>query len=503
MNHTVKFVLAAMLGSALTLGIFYWTPFNQRVVKIEHVSAIPTVTTRYTDSGETIESPLDFTLPAAKVTPAVVNITSTIGLGSSSRRNNQLPDAWRDFFGPFYNDNSGKPQVGIGSGVIISEDGYIVTNNHVIEDASDIEVLLFDNRTFKAKLIGTDPSTDLALIKISERDLPFIQVGNSDNVKVGEWVLAVGNPFRLNSTVTAGIVSAIGRSINILGDREFPIESFIQTDAAVNPGNSGGALVDLNGNLIGINTAIATRSQGYQGYSFAVPSNIMTKVIEDLLEFGEVQRGFIGAEIINVNGNIARERNLSINEGVLISKVQENGAAKEAGLQEGDVVTQVDGVIVKNSPKLLELLGRKRPGDDVQIKVNRYGEAMTFDVKLKSGDEIGGVFASVTKENDYPDNSSNIQNELGVQLRELDEEEIESFGISSGLQVTELRPGIISRSTDLREGFIITHINREPINSLDEFEDILQAADDDNRGVMLQGRYSNSTKKHFYAFGME
>ncbi len=503
MKNTLKFVLAAMLGSALTISTLYWAPFNNKVVKIEHVDATPTLSARYTEEQATTNAPLDFTVPAEKTTPAVVNITSTIvGNEANDPRTEQLPEAFRDFFGPYFDEDSGKPQVGTGSGVIISSDGYIVTNNHVIDNASDIEVALVDKRTYKAKLIGTDPSTDLALIKIAENDLTYITIGNSDNVKVGEWVLAVGNPFRLTSTVTAGIVSAIGRSIDILRSRaEFPIESFIQTDAAVNPGNSGGALVDLNGNLIGINTAIATRRGSYEGYSFAVPSNIVAKVVEDLLQYGKVQRGFIGATILGVNGTLAKDKNLTVSEGVYISDLTDNGAAKSAGIEVGDVVTRVDGIEVKDSPKLLELLGRKRPGDAVELSINRFGEEKTFEVILKSGEEIGGQFASSS--NDQEEDITDVQEVLGVALEKIEGEQAESYGLDFGLQVKSIYDGKVKESTDLRKGFIITHVNRVPVESLNQFENVLKSAYRDNSGVMLQGRYPNNPKKYYYAFGMD
>ncbi|MEL7063382.1 MAG: trypsin-like peptidase domain-containing protein, partial [Bacteroidota bacterium] len=341
-------VLAGAMGGALSLGIYtaFLSP-EQPVIKIAHQTEVPVVSSRYTAPMEQ----LDFTEPAATVMPAVVHITST---QLRSKSNQQVPDIFKDFFG----DNFGqgfegrqRPSIGSGSGVIISDDGFIVTNNHVIDNADDIEVSLNDNRTYKAEVIGTDPSTDLALLKIEGEALPTLALANSDETKVGQWVLAIGNPFNLNSTVTAGIISAKGRNINILKDQA-AIESFIQTDAAVNPGNSGGALVDLNGNLIGINTAIASPTGSYSGYSFAIPSNLMRKVVTDLMEYGTVQRGYLGVMIRSVDGNLAKDNDLTITEGVYIDSLIENSAAEKAGIKKGDVVVGVEGIRVKNAAEL-------------------------------------------------------------------------------------------------------------------------------------------------------
>jgi len=299
-------------------------------------------------------------------------------------------DPFHEFFGeeygsPFQRDQgqSEGMQQSSGSGVIIRKDGYIITNNHVVENAEELEVSLNNKRVYKAKVIGTDPSTDLALIKIEEKNLPFATFANSDQVRVGDWVLAVGNPFDLASTVTAGIVSAKARNIHILQDNT-AIESFIQTDAAVNPGNSGGALVDLRGNLIGINTAIATPTGTYAGYAFAVPSNIVAKIVDDFLRFGSVQRAFLGITIQDLDWNLANDMGLKISEGVLVNGVVGAGAAAKAGMKKNDVVVRVNDRVVRSSAELLETVAIHRPGDQITVIINRAGKEMDLSAKLKN-----------------------------------------------------------------------------------------------------------------------
>ena len=311
----------------------------------------------------------DFTASANLAVPAVVHIKTTF------QNRNAYYD---DFFAPFYeyfNMRPGynQPLVGTGSGVIIRDDGYIVTNNHVVQDAEVITVTLNDKREYTATVIGKDPNTDLAVIKIEESALPFLVFGNSDQVSIGEWVLAVGNPFNLTSTVTAGIISAKARNINILGGGT-AVESFLQTDAAVNPGNSGGALVNLKGELIGINAAIASNTGAYSGYSFAIPSNLAKKVVEDIMEYGNVQRGYLGASITELDAKTAKEYGLNSYKGVIVSSVNPSGSADKAGLEAGDVILNVDGQEINSSSRLLEIISEKRPGDELQIDYSRKNE---------------------------------------------------------------------------------------------------------------------------------
>ncbi len=441
-------------------------------------------------------TPLEgFTVAADRTLPAVVHIRASVKVNNNQSPGfdfRSLPEPFRDFFdNPGFRQGPQDPlREGAGSGVIISADGYIVTNNHVAGDAEDLEVTLNDKRVYSAKLIGADPSTDIALIKIDEKDLPFLTFANSDDVRVGEWVVAVGNPFNLASTVTAGIVSAKGRSINIL-EGQAPIESFIQTDAAVNPGNSGGALVNTKGELIGINTAIATPTGVYAGYSFAVPGNIAAKVVKDLKEFGVVQRGYLGAIIRGVDGKFAKEKGLSVNEGVYVDSLVDNSAAAAAGLKVGDVITKVDGTPTQSSPELLDQIGRRRPGDKVNLTVLRKGQEKNVLVTLKN--KSGNT--DVVKK----DEKTEVLAALGAELAPLSAKEKEQTGLSGGVKVTRLLPGKLRNQTDIREGFIITKVDRYPVNSVD---DLTRALDGRSGGVMLEGVYPGADKVYYYAFGM-
>jgi len=335
----------------------------------------------------------NFTTAAAISTPAVVHVASSYTHNTSKSREFYGEDVYEWFFGHSkpqgFQRTPPKQQLGAGSGVIISEDGFLVTNNHVIENANDIEITLSNNRKYKAILIGKDKDTDLAVLKIEEKALPFLKFANSDDVKIGEWVLAVGNPFDLSSTVTAGIVSAKGRNINILKNHSknrrgnTAIESFIQTDAAVNPGNSGGALVNTKGELIGINTAIATPTGTFAGYSFAVPANLVFKVVEDIIDFGEAQRGFLGVNIANVNDKMAHELQLNQMEGIFIANIQEGGAAWNAGLEINDVIISIDNENVKSTAELQEKIAEYRPGDIVKVIFIREGKQKKLNVKLQ------------------------------------------------------------------------------------------------------------------------
>ena len=450
--------------------------------------------------------PLDFTKVADQVMDAVVHIKSTQSISYTSNNPPQyrkLPDPFRDFYGDNFFDQFFGPKnrykspkqsepptkTGTGSGVIINDEGYVVTNNHVIAGAEDIEVTLHDNRTFKATVIGTDPSTDLALIQIKEKNLPAISLVNSDDVKIGEWVLAVGNPFNLNSTVTAGIVSAKSRNINILKDR-YAVESFIQTDAAINPGNSGGALVNLQGGLVGINTAIASPTGAYAGYGFAVPSNIVNKVVEDLLKYGSVQRGYLGVTIRGVNSSLAKEKGLELTKGVYIDSLVENSAATEAGLKAGDIILKVNSIEVTTAPELQELIARYRPGNKVELHIVRGEKDMNIKVELKNRDGEAKFLANDRKE---------VFNILGAEFVEIDKKIAKKLEIDGGVKIKKIYAGKLSKHTNIKEGFIITKVNGKTVKDKEQLANVLQGQ---KGGVLLEGIYEDLPGTQFYAFGM-
>jgi Do/DeqQ family serine protease len=434
---------------------------------------------------------LDFTVAAAKTVPGVVHIKVTADNNTQSNYN----DPFRDFFGDSFPFGQRGPSMGSGSGVIISADGYIVTNNHVVRNASKIEVTLNDKRTFKGKLIGADPNTDLALIKIDASNLNFVVYGNSDDTKIGEWVLAVGNPFNLTSTVTAGIISAKGRNINIIGENgnsTFPIESFIQTDAAVNPGNSGGALVNTKGELIGINTAIASQTGSYAGYSFAVPVNLVKKVMDDIMEFGKVQRAFLGVQIQEVNSEVAKEKGLNSTKGVFVARVNDGGAAKDAGIEEGDVVLSIAGVTVNSSSELMEQVGRHRPGDKIDVKVLRGSKEKSIAVVLR-GEDNTTAFSKKEK--------VNTNNLLGADFQELEASDKKSLKIENGIKVSSLRAGKLS-SIGIRTGFIITKLNNQAVNKLEDIDNVISNAE--GNMLMVEGVYpQNPYSKYVYSFNIK
>lgn len=490
MKNFGSLMLAAVLGSVITISATQWMGEKNEGVKIEHISGAPISQVAYTTNAKGEMVPLDFTSTAEKVTKAVVHIRST--QAASSRRSQQeIPEQFRQFF-QFEPGQQG-PSQSTGSGVLINKDGYIVTNNHVVEGADVVDVTLYDNRELKAEVIGTDPDTDLAVIKINEKDLPYLSFVNSDDSKVGEWVLAVGNPFNLNSTVTAGIISAKGRNIGIISssNREqnrTAIESFIQTDAAINPGNSGGALVDLQGGLLGINTAIASPTGSYSGYGFAVPSNIVSKVVEDLLAFGTVQRGWLGVQVQNVNGDVAEKYSLAVKEGAYVAEFPEKSAAKEAGLKEGDVVVKLDRIAIKSSTALIEYIGQKRPGDKIDVVVNRKGKELNYSVTLKNK---AGTIGTVKRE------EKDAVAALGVELEDVDLKTLNKLDLLSGVRVKSVGNGKLARYTDMEEGFIITHINDQPVKSAKEVNELIKNKKPGD-GITFSGMYEGSPREYFY-----
>tara|TARA_R110002050_G_scaffold204327_2_gene339714 strand:- start:20752 stop:22218 length:1467 start_codon:yes stop_codon:yes gene_type:complete len=378
---------------------------------------------------------------------------------------------------------------GSGSGVVIRQDGYIVTNNHVVDGADNIEVVFNTNESYVAHVVGVDPSTDLALLKIDADGLQAIQIGNSDELKLGEWVLAVGNPYNLNSTVTAGIVSAKARSINILqgANGTPPLEAFIQTDAAVNPGNSGGALVNTSGELIGINSAIKSPTGSYSGYSFAIPVNIMKKVVNDIMEYGVVQRAFIGVSIRDINAELAESEDLKTMNGVYIADISESGAAKEAGIEKGDVVISVNEVGVHSVAELQSQIGRYNPGDEVAVQVDRNGNQKQFSLKLRNS----------SGNTDVVKVADNTLAELGANFENVDSDLKKNLNIKYGVMVTNIQNGKF-RKSGMHNGFIVTHIDNQPVKNVAEMEEILKSK---TGGVLFGGLYPNGNRK-YYGVGM-
>ncbi|SHF72676.1 Do family serine endopeptidase [Dysgonomonas macrotermitis] len=442
----------------------------------------------------------DFTKAAESTVHAVVHIKSTVKptAQESRRGRQQMIDPFEYFFG--FGDRGGqdfgygtpKPSVGFGSGVIISNDGYIITNNHVIDKATEIEITMNDNSKYTAKLVGADPTTDIALLKIEGKEFPYIPFGNSDNLKVGEWVLAVGNPFNLTSTVTAGIVSAKGRgNIGQGQGGDMTIQSFIQTDAAINPGNSGGALVNTDGQLVGINTAIYSQTGNFAGYGFAVPISIAGKVVADIKEYGTVQRAVLGVMISDVavaeEASPEKAKNLKVKEGAFVGGFAERSPAKEAGVTEGDVITAVNNTKVRNVGELQEQVNRYRPGDKVDLTIDRYGSQKKITVELKNSS--GNT--SVVKKTD----GLAI---IGAAFKELTPEQKKQYGVSYGVQVAGVDNGGRFKKEGIEKGFIIMKINNQSVSSSEEAESIIQSVGkSQDKGLFISGFYPNGRTRYY------
>ncbi len=501
-------MIPSIIGSGLTIAAFLLLGFNRQDSyqgSYKSLEQAPVHHAVYTVNENGQYVPLDFTGVSREVMNSVVHVKSIrkIQPASNSYYFNQgspFGDLFGDDFFRFFQGapNSGSTprrnpepfeQVGTGSGVVISSNGYIVTNNHVIDQADEIEVTLHNNDTYKAKVIGTDPSTDVALIQIKENGLQAVPMGNSDQVEVGEWVMAIGNPFNLNSTVTAGIISAKGRNINIIDDKS-AIEAFIQTDAAINPGNSGGALVNLNGELIGINTAIASPTGAYAGYGFAIPANIVNKVVEDFMKYGAVQRAFLGIMIRDIDSKLMDSEQLKVSEGAYVDSLAAKSAAAEAGILKGDVITGVNDIPILKSADLLEQIGRHRPGDEVSVTVDRHGREHSYMVKL--ADQKGGRKLISRDKQD-------ILDILGASLEDVSKETAKKLDILGGVRVKELGNGLLKNQTGISEGFIITGIDREPVTSV---EDVRKALKNHKGGVLIQGIYEDYPGELYFAFGI-
>ena len=492
MKNNVKLFGLGLLGGMLPLAAYMFlniskdTRVHNEAIVSEYNSA-PVHRTNF--SGVNGAPGEDFVVASEKSLNSVVHVTTKVETVHFQR------DIFSEFF---YGPGAGGRELkrfgeGSGSGVIVSQDGYIVTNNHVIEDAKEIEVILNDNRKYSATIVGTDPSTDLAVLKIEETGLSALPLGNSDHVNVGEWVLAVGNPFNLTSTVTAGIVSAKARNLNLISERSngnvFPIESFIQTDAAVNPGNSGGALVNTQGELIGINTAIASQTGSYAGYSFAVPVNLVKKVMNDIIQFGIAQRGYLGVQISDISQELKEDKDLPDLKGVYIAGVVDDGSAKRAGIKEGDVILKVGSKEVNSSAELQEEIGRRRPGDKVAVTVrNKNGAVEVKDLVLRNKD---GDTKLISRE------EINKNTALGATFRALTSKEKKELNVSNGVKIESLTAGKL-KSVGLQEGMTIIKINNELVTGV---EQLTQKLHNSKGGVLLE-ILTDSGRRDYVALGL-
>jgi Do/DeqQ family serine protease len=479
LQKTFSSLLLSIVVSVASVGIYHyffvprptlWNRSGDPASEARYVSMVNRLFDHRSNATFHSSTPTDFTRAAQIATPAVVNIKALV-----------------ESDGGFW--NGGTLSGSSGSGVMVSPDGLIVTNHHVVENSTDIKVTLADKRAYKAYVVGSDPSTDISLLQIQETGLPFLIFGNSDSVHVGEWVLAVGNPFNLESTVTAGIVSAKGRNIDILGNNG-GIESFIQTDAAVNPGNSGGALVNTAGELIGINTAIITESGNYEGYSFAVPSNLAQKIVRDLKEFGEVKRAFLGVGINNVDSEIARDLGLPNAEGIYITRVNTGSAAADAGLQRGDVIISINNIKVRSTPELLEMVGRYRPGEQMLTEYWRKGEKYRVRITLKDSNNATKWLASDKYRGDE------LESSLGLTLRDLNREERRKTGLS-GATVGSIRRNSLVAETNIQPGFIITSVNDLKVEDATAAIEAIQNA---YNSLKLDGYYAEESQMYSYRF---
>jgi serine protease Do len=485
----LKHVVMTVLISAVTsFGVMYgYNHFTSKHIALQEGLKVPANYAGMFDSNNNNNgpAPADFEQPAKTAIPAVVHITTVIGKEQASnnlpKKKNPfeglLPD---DFFDDFFGGPQARtiPQRASGSGVIISEDGYIVTNNHVIDEANEIKVTLNNKKSYVAKIVGTDPSSDLAVLKIDAKALPFMLYGNSDNVQVGQWVLAIGYPLNLETTVTAGIISAKGRNLGLNQQKSAtPIESFLQTDAAVNQGNSGGALVNTNGELIGINSAIASPTGSYAGYSYAIPVNIVKKIVNDLVQFGTVQRAYLGISYLPDYAPDSEKEKVGYKDGigVYVREAAKDGAAAAAGIKAGDYITRINGAKVVNGNEMVEQIARLKPGDKTSVSYLRDGKELSANVTLKN------------KTGTYDIVRTSPLDELGAEFVTLDKKKSAEYGQAGGVLVKKIAGnGLIDEQTRMRDGFIIVRVNGDEVKSVDELKSAVQKA---GKNIRLEGFY--------------
>lgn len=506
MNKLKQFLLIVAVSATSAIGSVWiygkYAHKNESVISPSNVGKLPANYVGFFDGKTGAGGPVDFSQAANAAVPAVVHIKTKI---PAKKINNQLPrsrnNSMEDLFDQFFNFGPTiiPEQRASGSGVLISNDGYIVTNNHVIADGEDgkgvadeITVTLHNKKVYKARVIGRDPSSDIAVLKIDGNDFPYMLYGNSDNVQLGQWVLAVGYPLTLETTVTAGIISAKGRSIGINSRQSnSPIESFIQTDAAVNQGNSGGALINTDGQLIGINSAILAPSGTYAGYSFAIPVNIVKKIVNDLIQYGDVKRGYLGVSYIPVdeeNEKSVKQAGLNDGQGVYVVAVPSDGGAAKAGIKKGDVIIKVNGNPVSSGLEMSAQIASYKPGDKIAIDYMRNGKEYTTNVYLKESPGKADVIAS-----------SNINETLGAELETLSKSKADAYGIDGGVVVKKIKDGGPLSKTRMQEGFIITSVNDRDISSLDDLSKLLSGA---YGTVKLEGMYPGYDGTYSYPLNL-
>jgi serine protease Do len=493
LTMTVKQSLAAILVVAATSvgSIWGYSQYQQQLTETDSTKT-SNLFKPVSYVGDPVTGPdVDFEKAATKAVPSVVHI-KTVTKAKQATSPDMQNNPFRDFFGDGFDDlfggrGNGQPQVqrASGSGVIISNDGYIITNNHVVDGADEFTVTLSNNKTYKGKLIGKDPSSDLAVVKIDASNLPFMNFANSDDVHLGQWVLAIGYPLNLDATVTSGIVSAKSRSLGINSRQsKTPLEAFIQTDAAINPGNSGGALVNLNGDLIGINSAIASPTGSYAGYGYAIPSNMVKKITADIIKYGSAKRAYLGVMFGNdqMSDEDRAKNNIKEGDGVYVMDVAQNSAAAEAGIQKGDFITKINGSTVATGTEMIEKIAAMRPGDKVTISFQRNGVEKNASATLKGE---SGTYASM---------KAQAVEQLGASFENLDRQRAAQLGITGGVQVKDLQQGILTQQTRIKEGFIITKINNQRVNNVDQLK---QALADAGNTAIISGVYPDQPQREY------
>jgi serine protease Do len=506
-----KNILFTVLISAVTtLGVlFAYNSYEHNSNNPNFLSALPAnyKYAGFSDSGNSPSGgPVDFTQAAAAAIPAVVHIKT---ITNAKMVNNNLPqqqnpfsdlfgnnDLLNQLFGQGGGNERMQPERAMGSGVIISDDGYIITNNHVVAGADKVSVTLSNRKTYIAKVIAADPSYDLAVVKIDAKNLPFMLYGNSADTKVGQWVLAIGYPLYLDATVTAGIISAKSRSLGLNHDRtggqSMAVESYLQTDAAVNPGNSGGALINTNGQLIGINSAIASPTGYYSGYSYAIPVDIVKKVVNDLIKYGSVQRGFLGATFVDaslLSDDQKKANNVPVSaDGIYITNLLKNGAAEIGGIQVGDIIRKINGAPINSGSELQETLSNFRPGDKLDVTVSRNGAEKTMNVTLKNNEGNFGIVKPST-----------MVDKLGAELMTLDPAKAKQLGLDGGVVVKKINEGALNDQTRMRDGFIITKVNGKEVKTLDDLKDEVGTSTD----ITITGVYPGYSEPFEYPISLD